>query len=252
MTAEEERDSMDSPTRPLVIVTGASSGIGAATARAFSAAGHPLLLIARRDDRLRELDLPNAELAPVDVTDSAAVAAAVSSAESRFGPADLLINNAGVMPLGSVATQPPDEWRTMFDVNVIALLEVSRIVLPRMIERGHGTIVNIGSVAGRNIYPEHTVYNGTKFAVHAISEGMRREVADRNVRVTVIAPGQIQTELLEHTSSSDIVRGYRDYTDSIGGAIGPEHVASSILYTYALPQAVCIREIVLAPTRQDA
>lgn len=243
---------MQPPPLPLAVITGASSGIGAATARALSAAGHPVLLIARRLERLEQLGLPNAELAGVDVTNATAVAAAIDKAESRFGPVDLLVNNAGVMPLGTIDAQPTEEWRTLFDVNVIALLEVTRLVLPAMIARRGGTIVNIGSVAGRNIYPNHTAYNGTKFAVHAISEGLRREVAGSDVRVTVIAPGQIATELLEHTSSSEIVRGYREYTESIGGAIAADHVASTIAYAYALPQSVCIREIVLAPTRQDA
>lgn len=238
--------------KPLVIVTGASSGIGAATAKAFSAAGYPLLLIARRGDRLEELALPNSITAAVDVTDAKAVAEAISSAEEVHGPADLLVNNAGVMPLGQIVDQDPAEWRTLFDVNCIALLDMTRVVLPGMVARKHGTIVNLGSIAGRNIYPDHTAYNGTKFAVHAISEGLRREVAEHGVRVTVIAPGQIATELLTTTSSETIKDSYRAYTNSIGGALAPEHVANVILSTYELPQSVCIREVVLAPTSQDS
>jgi NADP-dependent 3-hydroxy acid dehydrogenase YdfG len=238
--------------RPLAIVTGASSGIGAAIARRLSELGHPLLVTARRRDRLEQLGLPRTTIAGVDVTDTAAMAAAIRAAEEEHGPADLLVNNAGLMPLGRVADQDPAEWRAMFEVNVLALLEVTRLVLPAMIARRHGTIVNIGSVAGRNVYDDHTVYNGTKFAVHAMSEGLRREVASSGVRVTVVAPGQVATELLEHTTSAEIRDGYRAYTASIGGAMDPRHVAEVVAQAYALPQEVCIRELVLAPTAQDA
>lgn len=239
-------------TRPLVVVTGASSGIGAATARAFDKRGYPLLVTARRRDRLEQLGLSRARIADVDVSDSRGMEEAISAAEAEFGPVDLLVNNAGVMPLGTVAEQDPAEWRQLYEVNVLALLEVTRLVLPGMIERQHGTIVNLGSVAGRNIYGNHTVYNGTKFAVHAISEGLRREVAARGVRVVVIAPGQIATELLDHTSSETIKEDYLSYRERIGGALEPSIAANLIVHAYELPQNVCIREVVLAPTGQDA
>jgi NADP-dependent 3-hydroxy acid dehydrogenase YdfG len=121
-----------------------------------------------------------------------------------------------------------------------------------MVARRHGTIMNVGSVAGRNIYGNHAVYCGTKFAVHAISEGLRREVAASNVRVSVIAPGLVETELLEQTSDPNIVTDYQAYKASVGGAMTPEAVADLMLHIYQLPQDVCIREIVLAPTAQDA
>lgn len=238
--------------KPLVVVTGASSGIGAATAAAFAERGYPLLITARRRDRLEQLGLPGAEIAAVDVTDTAGMTEAIQAAEAKHGPVDLLVNCAGLMPLGTVAEQDPSEWRRLFEVNVLALLEVTRIVLPGMIARRHGTIMNLGSVAGRNLYENHTVYNGTKFAVHAMSEGLRREVAASNVRVTVIAPGQIATELLESTASEEIKDGYLAYRESIGGALSPDHVAGIILHTYELPQELCMREIVFAPTAQDA
>lgn len=238
--------------KQLVAITGASSGIGAACARAFHAAGYPVLLIARRGDKLKELSLDGAFLAEVDVTDSAALLAAIRSAEDLHGPVDLLVNNAGLMPLGKVENQATAEWKQMLDVNILALLDGTQMVLPAMLERRHGTIVNIGSVAGRNVYDNHTVYCGTKFAVHAISEGLRKEVADSQVRVTVIAPGLIETELLNHTSDPSIVADYQSYKDSVGGAISPEVVADMIKHVYELPQNVCVREVVLAPTAQDA
>ncbi|MFV0253501.1 MAG: SDR family oxidoreductase [Beutenbergiaceae bacterium] len=238
--------------KPLVVVTGASSGIGAATATAFARRGYPLLITARRRDRLEQLDLPNTRIAAVDVADTEAMSAAIDAAVQAHGPVDLLVNNAGLMPLGTVAQQDPAQWRQLFEINVLALLQLTRIVLPDMIARRHGTIMNLGSVAGRNIYDNHTVYNGTKFAVHAISEGLRREVAGHNVRVSVIAPGQIATELLQTTTSEQIRDDYLAYRDSIGGALDASHVADVIVSTYELPQQVCVREIVLAPTAQDA
>lgn len=135
--------------KPLAIVTGASSGIGEATARMLSEWGHPLLLLARRLDRLQAMNLPNSMSRAVDVTDRAAVRAAVAEAEAQFGPADLLVNNAGLMMLGEVSRQDPTEWDKMFDVNVRGVLNGIHAVLPGMVARRGGTIVNISSIAGR-------------------------------------------------------------------------------------------------------
>ncbi|MCQ9186651.1 SDR family oxidoreductase, partial [Streptomyces sp. IBSBF 2953] len=135
--------------KPLIIITGASSGIGEATARRLSAAGHPLLLLARRIDRLNDLALPNTLSRGVDITDRAALVAAVNEAEAQFGPADALINNAGVMLLGAVSEQDPAQWEQMFDVNVKGLLNGIHAVAASMVARKSGTIINVSSVAGR-------------------------------------------------------------------------------------------------------
>jgi NADP-dependent 3-hydroxy acid dehydrogenase YdfG len=238
--------------KPLAIITGASSGIGEATARALSAAGHPLLLLARRLDRLEALGLSNTLCRKVDVRDGAAMKAAIDEAVGKFGPVDLLVNNAGLMLLGDIADQNPAQWQEMYDVNVVSLLAATQIVLPSMKQRRAGTIINIGSIAGRNVYGNHTAYGGTKFAVHAISESLRKEVAADGVRVVVVAPGLVDTELLGHTTSEEIKAGYRSYRDSVGGAIPSSDVADSILWAYGMPARTCIREIVLAPTNQDA
>ena len=238
--------------KPLVLITGASSGMGAATARAFDLAGYPTLIIARRLELLKKLNLSHAQLLGADVRDVNAIEAAIAEAEAKFGEVDLLVNNAGIMPLGAIQTQNNQEWRSMFEVNVLSLLEITQLVLPKMTARSHGTIINIGSVAGRNIYDNHAAYCGSKFAVHAISEGMRKEVANRNVRVTVIAPGMVETELLNSTDNPEVVAGYQEYKQSIGGAMPAHVVASLILSVYEQPQEICIREIVLAPTQQDA
>ena len=234
----------------LVVITGASSGIGAATARAFSKLGHPLLLLARRADRLQALDLPKTMIAAVDVTERDKFRNAVLAAEREYGPTDCLVNNAGVMLLGQLDTQSPDEWQKMLDVNVMGVLNGIQSVLPGMKARKGGTIINISSIAGRKTFANHAAYCGTKFAVHALTENVREEAAASNVRFVTIAPGAVETELLSHTTSAEIKDGYESWKDSMGGALQAEDIARAILYAYNQPQGVCVREIVLAATKQ--
>jgi len=237
--------------KKLVVITGASSGIGQAIAKKFSEQGHPLLLIARRLENLTALNLPNTLCEQVDVTNKNTFNAAVVKAEALYGPVDCLVNNAGVMLLGQVEDQEVTEWKNMFDVNVIGLLNGMQSVLSPMRTRNTGTIVNISSIAGRKTFASHAAYCGTKFAVHAISENVREEVADSNVRVITIAPGAVETELLSHTTSDEIKEGYQSWKEEMGGAIQAEDVANTIIFAYSQPQNVCIREIVIAATRQQ-
>lgn len=238
--------------KPLIIITGASSGIGEATARQLSAAGYPLLLLARRIERLQALALPDTLCRQVDVTDAVALQSAVAEAESIYGPADALINNAGVMLLGQMDRQSPAEWQQMLDVNIRGVLNGIHSVLGGMLARRCGTIINVSSIAGRKTFPNHTVYCGSKFAVHAISENLREEVSGHDVRVITIAPGAVETELLSHTTSDAIRSGYEDWKRAMGPVLRAEDVADAIRYAYEAPQSVCIREIVLAATRQPA
>ena len=187
----------------------------------------------------------------VDVTDRKAVAGAVEVAVDKYGKPDLLVNNAGIMPLGVLEEQNPAEWQRLFDVNCVSLLNVSQIVGQHMLDQGHGTIINIGSIAGKNVYANHMAYCGTKFAVHAITEQMRREFAGRNIRVCLVAPGMVETELLDSTTNQEIKGDYLAYKESVGGAIDPVYVAQSMLTMYRMPQEVCVRELVIAPTRQE-
>jgi len=235
----------------LIVITGASSGIGEAIARRLSDAGHPLLLLARRIERLEALSLPNTLCEKVDVADKASFEAAIAKAEAEFGPTDCIVNNAGVMLLSELDVQDPAEWKTMFDVNVIGLMNGMQAVLAPMKARQSGTIINISSVAGRKTFPNHAAYCGTKFAVHAISENVREEVADSNVRVTTIAPGAVETELLSHTTSNEIIDGYEEWKGTMGGALQADDIARSVEYVYQQPQGVCIREIVICATRQQ-
>ncbi len=141
--------------KKLVVITGASSGIGEAIARRFSEEGHPLLLVARRVERLEALNLPNTLCEKVDVTDQASLITAIEKAEAQFGPADVLVNNAGVMLLGQIDTQDAAEWKRMFDVNVLGLLNGMHSVLAPMKARNSGTIINISSIAGKKTFPNH-------------------------------------------------------------------------------------------------
>lgn len=237
--------------KKLVVITGASSGIGEAIARRLSNEGHPLLLIARRIERLQALNLENTMCAEVDVTNKASFEAAIAQAEAKFGPVDAIVNNAGAMLLGQIDTQDAQEWRTMFDVNVIGLLNGMQAVLAPMMARNTGTIINISSIAGKKTFPNHAAYCGTKFAVHAISENVREEVAASNVRVTTIAPGAVETELLSHTTSQEIKDGYDAWKEDMGGILAPDDIARAVSFAYQQPQNVCIREIALAPTKQQ-
>lgn len=238
--------------KPLVVITGASSGIGQAAARRFSQLGHPLLLLARRLDAMEAMNLPDALCIAVDVSDRAALVAAVSQGEDSFGPVGALVNNAGVMLLGSVADQEPGEWDRMLSVNVTGVLNGVHAVVSGMIARRAGTIINISSIAGLKSFPNHVAYTGTKFAVSGLSENLREELAPHGVRVVTIEPGAVDTELLGHTTDAGIISDYEAWKRDIGGALAADDVAGAIVYAYQQPQNVCIREIVLAATRQVA
>ncbi|MDA5557645.1 SDR family oxidoreductase [Shimia sp. MMG029] len=242
---------MSEHTKGLVVITGASSGIGAAMAQRFSEAGHPLLLVARRVEKIEALGLPNALCRKVDVTDAAAFRAAIADAEAAHGPVDCLVNNAGLMLLGQVDTQDPIEWQRMYDLNVVALLNGMQAVLGEMKARNAGTILNVSSVAGKKAFPNHAAYVGTKFAVSAISENVREEVADANVRVMSLCPGAVDTELLGHTTDQDIIDGYETWKDSMGGVLHADDIARTALFMYTQPQNVNIRDVVITATRQQ-
>ncbi|OHX64894.1 SDR family oxidoreductase [Flammeovirga pacifica] len=235
----------------LVVITGASSGIGAATAKLFASNGHPLLLLGRRVAKMEELQLSETMIKGVDVTDYTTFKAAVLEAEEKYGPTEAIINNAGMMLLGDVATQDPQEWKKMFDVNILGVLNGMQIVLPQMRSRQGGTIINISSIAGRKTFGNHAAYCGTKFGVHALTENAREEAAADNVRMVTIAPGAVETELLSHTTSSEIKDGYEDWKNEMGGVLNPDDIANAIWYAFNQPQGVNIREIVIAATKQQ-
>lgn len=233
-----------------IAITGATSGIGYAIARTFIQKGYRVLLLGRRIDRLANLASDDVLIRQVAATDRQALDAALQDATERFGPVEAIVNNAGRMLLGQIETQGSAEWEEMFDVNALGVLHGMQAVLPSMIERKTGTIINISSIAGKKTFADHAAYVGTKFAVHAMSENVRGEVASHGVRVMTIAPGVVETELLGHTTNETIKDGYNDWKESIDGGLDPQVVADTVLFAFEQPQHVNIREIVLAPTKQ--
>jgi len=235
---------------PLVAITGASSGIGEAVAKRFSEAGYPVLMMARRIERMEALNLPEALCRRVDVRDSAAIASAVAEAEAVYGPVDMMFCNAGIARLADIGRQDPAEWDEMIDINTKGVLNSVHAVMAGMMERRRGTLFMMSSIAGRKVYPDHTVYCGTKYFVHGISESLREYLSAYDVRVVVLSPGIIETEVLDHVTDPGTLAAYRENKAKIGGGIGPEHLAELMLSAYSMPQTVLVQEICMTPTRQ--
>ena len=236
--------------KPLVAITGASSGIGEAVAKVFSAAGHPVLLMARRLERMKALNLPNSVCREVDVRNREQIAAAVKDAEEIHGPVDMMFCNAGIARLADIGKQDPAEWDEMIDINTKGVMNTVHSVMAGMMERRNGTLFMMSSIAGRKVYPDHTVYCGTKFFVHAVSESIREYLSEYDVRVIVLSPGIIETEVLNAVTDETTLDNYKANKAAIGGGIGPEHVANLMLHTYQMPQNALVQEICITPTRQ--
>lgn len=241
--------------KPLIIITGASSGFGAKTAEIFNQKGFPLLLIARRVEKIKQLPLnfENILIENIDVTQINELNAAIKKAESIYGPADLLVNNAGVMLLGNITEQDESEWQTMLQTNVIGVLNGMKAVLGNMTKRNQGTIINVSSIAGYKAFVDHAAYAASKFGVHGLTKTIRQEVADSNVRVSLVSPGAAETELLTHVTNEKSLTDYNSWKESMGGlTLDPAKVAETIFFIYNMPQEVTIREISIAATKQQA
>ncbi|MFJ4844804.1 SDR family oxidoreductase [Streptomyces sp. NPDC088733] len=242
-----------SPRRKTVLVTGASSGIGEATARHLAAAGHHVVLGARRVDRLAGLVAEltaaghSAEYAELDVTDAGSVNAFVTGALARHGRVDVLVNNAGVMALSPVASLRVDEWDRMIDVNLRGVLHGIAAVLPSMREARSGHIVTVASTAALRVDATAAVYCATKYAVRALSEGLRQENSD--IRVTVVSPGFTRSELTLAGGDPEVQGAARAATDMIG--LPASAVAEAVGYAIAQPDGVDVNEIVVRPTVQN-
>jgi NADP-dependent 3-hydroxy acid dehydrogenase YdfG len=237
----------------VALVTGASSGIGAATATALSRAGATVALGARRRDRLEQvaagLEGPSS-LHQVDVTDEAQAREFVESVHSEHGGLHLLVNNAGVMLLGPVHGADTAQWRQMLEVNLWGLLVCTHTALPLIAASGGGDIVNVSSVAGRRADAGAAVYNMTKFGVHAFSEALRQEALHAGVRVTVVAPGFVDTELQGHNTDPVVVRALAAAHERIGDPLQAEDIADAIVYAATRPKHVCVNEVLVRPTAQ--
>ena len=237
-------------------ITGASSGIGEATARKLANAGATVSLAARRADRIDQLaqqieaDGGRALAIETDVTDEEQANAFVRGTREQLGRLDVLINNAGVMLLGPVIGANTAEWRLMIDVNLLGLLYCTHAVLPIMGEQGSGHIVNISSVAGRFANLGSGVYNLTKFGVNAFSEALRQELVPAKVKVTVIEPGFVATELQEHNTNPMVVDAIGRMRDEIGDVLQAEDIAQAIFYAVSAPARVAVNEVLVRPAGQ--
>ncbi|MEW9310540.1 SDR family oxidoreductase [Labrys neptuniae] len=233
----------------VVAITGASSGIGEASARVLAAAGARVVIGARRTDRLESLAAAitaaggEVRVRPLDVTSQAEVVAFAGFARQAFGRLDVMVNNAGVMPLSPLAALRVAEWDRMIDVNIKGVLYGIAAALPIMEEQGNGQIVNVSSIGGHHVSPTAAVYCATKFAVRAISDGLRQET-DR-IRVTVISPGTTTSELADSIgdpTAREAMEAFRAVT------ISPEAVAAALAYAIGQPDDVDVSEIVVRPT----
>uniref|UniRef100_UPI0028B0CAA0 SDR family oxidoreductase n=1 Tax=Massilia alkalitolerans TaxID=286638 RepID=UPI0028B0CAA0 len=237
----------------VVVITGASSGLGEATARQLSSLGAHLVLGARRQDRLEALaaDIRGAggkvEIVVTDVTRKQDVVALVQAALTNFGRLDVMINNAGLMAVAPLAELKVDEWDSMLDINVKGVLYGIAAALPVFQKQDSGHFINIASVAGLKMFGNATVYSATKFAVRAISEGLRAEVGGK-IRSTVISPGAVESELKHGSSHAESASAVRDFYEM---AIPSDAVARAIAYAIIQPADVDINEIVLRPTAQE-
>jgi NADP-dependent 3-hydroxy acid dehydrogenase YdfG len=243
----------DQITGKIVIITGASSGLGEATARQLSERGAKLVLAARREDRLikltEEIKANGGEAIwqTTDVTDRKQVEALAKTAKDTFGRIDVLINNAGLMPLAPLDALKVDEWDQMVDVNIKGVMYGIAAVLPTMREQHSGHVINLSSVAGHKVFPGAAVYCATKYAVKALSEGLRMEAGDE-IRSTNISPGAIDTEL---TSTITDPTAAEAAAELYKVAIDADAVARAIVYAIEQPQDVDINEIILRPTAQE-
>jgi len=230
----------------IVLISGASSGIGEATARDLAAAGAKLFIGARRGDRLEALAAELGEQVAwrtLDVTDGEDFDAFADAAEERFGRIDVLVNNAGVMPLSPLAALKRDEWKRMIDVNIHGVLNGIAAVLPRFVAQKNGHVVNVASVGAHIVLPTGAVYCATKYAVWAITEGLRQE--HHEIRSTIISPGVTATELGGDITDPAVAAALKDWRQK---SLTPDAIARAIRYALEQPDGVDINEVIVRPT----
>ena len=239
----------------VVVITGASSGMGEAAAKHLSALGATVVLGARRADKIEKLakeirDNGGQALAiTMDVTKREQVKAMVEATVQKFGRVDVILNNAGIMPLSPIDRLNVDEWDKMIDVNIKGVLNGIAAVLPYMKEQKSGQIINTSSVAGHKVFNGSAVYSATKYAVRALTEGLRMEVKPYNIRTTIVCPGAVKTELLEHITEEDIQQANKDYVGAVG--ISADSFARVVAFAIMQPEDVDINEIIFRPTSQE-
>jgi NADP-dependent 3-hydroxy acid dehydrogenase YdfG len=239
----------------IVVITGASSGLGEATARLLSAQGATVVLGARRANRIKSLadeltgNGGQAIAVTTDVTDVEQVKRLVDAAVQTYGRIDVMLNNAGLMPHSPLERGKVEDWDRTIDVNLKGVLYGIAAALPHMKEQKSGHIINVSSVAGHKVRPGSAVYSATKTAVRVISEGLRQEVKPYNIRTTVISPGAVATELPSSVTEPDIAESIQKFYKEI--AIPAESFARAVAFAMSQPEDVDVNEILFRPTRQD-
>ncbi|MBS6033891.1 NADP-dependent 3-hydroxy acid dehydrogenase YdfG [Pantoea sp. AN62] len=239
----------------VIVITGASSGMGEAAARHLAQKGARVVLAARRSDRIDAVaneinELGGSAIAmATDVTLEEDVKALVDAAVKQWGRIDVLINNAGVMPLSTLDQAKVSEWNQMIDVNLRGVLHGIAAALPYMKAQKSGQIINTASVAAHLVFPASAVYSATKYAVRALTEGLRKEASEYNVRATLISPGAVSTELLDHISDKDVQSANQAYVGKVG--IPAETFARMVAFAINEPEDVGVNEIIFRPTAQD-
>ncbi len=241
--------SIENSSSRVAVITGASSGIGEASARALVADGHRVALLARRAERIQALadELGEGALAiQADVTDRASLVAAATRVQSELGGADILINNAGVMLLAPFTSEQQAEHRQMLEVNLLGAITATEVFLDQLRD-GDGDLINISSVAGRTARSGNAVYAATKWGINGFSEGLRQELQP-DIRVTVIEPGAVATELTDHITDAQTKQATQEFVRDL--AITPQDIAEVIAFAVSRPRRMTLNEILVRPTAQ--
>lgn len=237
----------------VIVITGASSGLGEAAVRRLAAGGAKLVLGARRVERLKalavELGLPEDAAVETDVTDARQVKALVDGAVAKHGRIDVIINNAGLMPHSPLERGKIEDWDRMIDVNIKGVLYGIAAALPHMTRQKSGHIINVSSVAGHKVGRNNAVYCATKTAVRVLSEGLRQEVKPYNIRTTIISPGAVQSELPQSVTEADVAAGVADFYEKF--AIPADSFARMVAFAIEQPDDVDVNEILFRPTAQE-